>query len=88
MSVTTVNPATGAALATYEETSAGELDAVLDRADAAAAVWRDTPVGERADGLRRLAATMRERIDDLALLATREMGKPLEDSRAEVEKCA
>jgi succinate-semialdehyde dehydrogenase/glutarate-semialdehyde dehydrogenase len=88
MSVTTVNPATGAALATYEETSAEELDTVLDRAHVAAAVWRDTPVGERADGLRRLAATMRERIDELALLATREMGKPLEDSRAEVEKCA
>ena len=88
MTVATVNPATGAALATYEETTPEELDAVLDRAYAAAAVWRDTPVGERADGLRRLAAAMRERFDELALLATREMGKPLEDSRAEVEKCA
>jgi succinate-semialdehyde dehydrogenase/glutarate-semialdehyde dehydrogenase len=88
MTVTTVNPATGAALSTYEETTAAELDAVLDRAHTAAAAWRDTPVGDRADALRRLSATLRDRVDELALLATREMGKPLKDSRAEVEKCA
>ncbi len=88
MTVTTVNPATGTELSTYEETTAGELDAVLDRAHAAAAAWRDTPVGDRADALRRLAAALRDGVEELALLATREMGKPIADSRAEIEKCA
>ena len=46
------------------------------------------PPAERAEGLGRLATELRRRQDDLALLATLEMGKPLAESRAEVEKCA
>jgi succinate-semialdehyde dehydrogenase/glutarate-semialdehyde dehydrogenase len=38
--------------------------------------------------LRRLAAALRNRRDELALLATPETGKPLADGQAEVEKCA
>jgi succinate-semialdehyde dehydrogenase/glutarate-semialdehyde dehydrogenase len=88
MTVTTVNPASGEPLATYAETSEAELDEILDRAHAAAAERRTTPPGERADGLRRLAAALRAGRDELALLATREMGKPLAEAHAEVEKCA
>jgi succinate-semialdehyde dehydrogenase/glutarate-semialdehyde dehydrogenase len=88
MSVTTIDPSTGIPLQTHEETSEAEVDAVLDRAQAAAAEWRATSPAERAAGLRRLAASLRERSDELALLATREMGKPLADSHAEVQKCA
>jgi succinate-semialdehyde dehydrogenase/glutarate-semialdehyde dehydrogenase len=61
---------------------------ILQRAHDVAAAWRATPPAERADGLRRLAASLRDRREELALLATREMGKPLLESRAEVEKCA
>jgi succinate-semialdehyde dehydrogenase/glutarate-semialdehyde dehydrogenase len=46
------------------------------------------PIGERAVVLGRVAAILREEIDDLALLITREMGKPLVEARAEVQKCA
>ena len=88
MSFTTINPATGKPLRTYEDTAPDELDTALDRAHAAAAVWRATSPGERADALRRLAAALRQRRDELALIATQEMGKPLADSHAEVEKCA
>jgi acyl-CoA reductase-like NAD-dependent aldehyde dehydrogenase len=88
VSVTTIDPATGQPLATYEETTPAALDALLDRARAAAQVWRQTSPGQRAEGLRRLAAGLRQRQEELALLATMEMGKPLAESRAEVEKCA
>ena len=88
MTVTTVNPATGEPLASYEETGGGELDAILERAHAAAAAWRVTALAQRADALRRLARALRGDRDELALLATREMGKPLADAGAEVEKCA
>ena len=88
MSFTTINPATGEPLRTYEDTSSEELDTTLDRAHAAAAGWRATSPGERADALRRIAAALREGRDQLALIATEEMGKPLADSHAEVEKCA
>jgi succinate-semialdehyde dehydrogenase/glutarate-semialdehyde dehydrogenase len=88
VSVTTIDPSTGRPLATYEETTAEELDGLLDRAHLAAERWRNTPPPERANGLRRLATALRARQEELAWLATKEMGKPLLESRAEVEKCA
>jgi succinate-semialdehyde dehydrogenase/glutarate-semialdehyde dehydrogenase len=88
MTVTTIDPSTGMPLASYPETTAEERDAILDRAHQAAAGWRSTLPAERAEALRRLAAALRDRRDDLAVLASREMGKPLAESLAEVEKCA
>jgi succinate-semialdehyde dehydrogenase/glutarate-semialdehyde dehydrogenase len=88
MTVTTVDPSSGTPLASYEETAVEDTDVVLDRACQAAAAWRTTSPRERAAALRRLAAALRDRRDDLAVLATREMGKPLPESMAEVEKCA
>src|SRR5580704_6087283 len=88
VTVTTIDPSTGRRLAEYEETTDEELEWLLDRAQLAAQGWRDTPPTERANGLRRLATALRERREELAWLATAEMGKPLMESRAEVEKCA
>ena len=88
MTVTTFNPATGEQLAEYQETTPEEVGLILDRAHAAAAGRRETAPPERADGLRSLARALRANGDELALLATREMGKPLAESHAEVEKCA
>jgi acyl-CoA reductase-like NAD-dependent aldehyde dehydrogenase len=88
LTITTIDPSSGRTLATYAETSTEELDELLDGAHLAAQSWRDIPPPERANGLRRLATTMRERQEELASLATREMGKPLLESRAEIEKCA
>jgi acyl-CoA reductase-like NAD-dependent aldehyde dehydrogenase len=88
VTVTTIDPSTGRSLATYEETTAEELNRLLDRAHTASRSWRQTPAVKRANGLRRLATTLRVRQEELASLATAEMGKPLVESRAEVEKCA
>jgi succinate-semialdehyde dehydrogenase/glutarate-semialdehyde dehydrogenase len=88
VSVQTVDPATGEAIAVYEETSAAELGAILDRARESAVRWAAVPPERRAEALRDLAAALRSNADALAALATREMGKPLAESRAEVEKCA
>jgi succinate-semialdehyde dehydrogenase/glutarate-semialdehyde dehydrogenase len=86
--VTTIDPATGDDLATYPETSEDHVEAILDRARRTAVVWREVPVAERAETVRALARALRERSDELARLATAEMGKPLDQSRAEVDKCA
>jgi succinate-semialdehyde dehydrogenase/glutarate-semialdehyde dehydrogenase len=88
VSVETIDPATGQPLATYEEASPAEVDAILAQAHNAAAAWRLTPPTERAESVRRLAGSLRGRREELALMVTREMGKPLVDSRAEVDKCA
>jgi len=86
--VVTVNPATGEPIAGYPAFSDAEVDAVLDRAAAAQAGWAATSWDARAGVLRRAAEILRAEAGDLALLVTREMGKPLAESRAEVEKCA
>jgi succinate-semialdehyde dehydrogenase/glutarate-semialdehyde dehydrogenase len=88
VSVTTVDPSNGQRLTTYDETTAKELDALLDQAHGAARPWGRTAPAQRVESLRRLAQVLGERQEELALLATQEMGKPLVESRAEVAKCA
>ena len=88
MTVTTIDPSTGQPLGAYEETTAEQLDSLLDEARSAYLGWRQLAPDERAEGLGRLAGELRKRQEELAMLATLEMGKPLLESRAEVEKCA
>ncbi|WP_448618375.1 NAD-dependent succinate-semialdehyde dehydrogenase [Geodermatophilus sp. URMC 65] len=86
--VVTVDPATGERLDEYPAFSDADVDAALDRASAAQTGWAALPFAERAAVLRRAAGVLRADAEELALLVTREMGKPLAESRAEVEKCA
>ena len=86
--LTTVNPATGKPLAGYPVLSAAGVDAALDGAAIAQGAWAARSYADRAAVLRRAAAVLRADVDELALLVTREMGKPLVEARAEVDKCA
>ena len=88
MSLQSVNPATGAVLETFEETSPTELDRIIARADAASREWRVLPVAARAERLRAAGRILRERKDAYARTTALEMGKPLAQGVAEAEKCA
>jgi succinate-semialdehyde dehydrogenase/glutarate-semialdehyde dehydrogenase len=88
VSLQTIDPATGQPVATHEETSAAQLSGILDRARESAVRWAAAPPERRAESLRNLAVALRSDASRLAALATREMGKPLAESQAEVEKCA
>ncbi len=88
MSLQSVNPATGAVLETFEETSPTELDRIIARADAASREWRVLPVAARAERLRAAGRILRERKDAYARTMALEMGKPLAQGVAEAEKCA
>ncbi|WP_254767627.1 NAD-dependent succinate-semialdehyde dehydrogenase [Salinilacihabitans rarus] len=88
MTIESVNPATGEVIETYERESTAELDESLDRASEAFAEWKAVPVAERVRPLRRAADVLRENAAEYADLMTREMGKPIDQSRSEVEKCA
>jgi succinate-semialdehyde dehydrogenase / glutarate-semialdehyde dehydrogenase len=85
---TSTNPATGDVIATYPELTAAEVDAALDRAQAAYRDWRLTALEERAALLERIAKRFEADKMALAEMATREMGKTLASAIAEVEKCA
>ncbi len=82
------NPATGAVIERFAFQGPGEIERLLADAQAAFRVWRDTPMDERARVYVRLAALLRARAGEIAPVITREMGKVLPESHAEVEKCA
>lgn len=86
--IITINPTTGEELHRYAAMTDAELGAALDTAADAQDAWAQQSFAYRASILRSAAAELRTRADSLALLITREMGKPLVESRAEVEKCA
>ena len=88
MAIESVNPATGERLATYGEPGAAELDGMLEAAVTAQRSWARLSCGERAIPMKRAAALLRERADELARVMALEMGKPLRDGVAEVIKCA
>ena len=83
-----VNPATGETFATYEGHTEREVEEALDRAASRFEEWRERSVQERCGLLVEAADLLRERADEHGELMTREMGKPIEQARAEVEKCA
>jgi len=86
--ITTINPATGTALATYPAMTPTEVGQLVVRASDAASTWGRVPVGARVEALTRLAAVLRAERDRLAALITAEMGKPLAEAEAEIEKSA
>jgi len=86
--ITTLNPATGETLATYESFTEGQVEATLAAAHTAYTAWAERPLGERSDLLRSVGKLLTERRDDYAALITAEMGKPLAEALAEVDKCA
>lgn len=86
--IVTINPATGAEIERFTFMSPEEIDARLDAARAAFLSWRREPAEARASLLRALGARLRASVEPLAQTAVREMGKPIAQARAEVEKCA
>ena len=78
------NPATGQVIGTVAHASLADLDRALAAAQKGFEVWRNTSVYERAALMRRAAALLRERADDIARLLTQEQGKPLAEARVEV----
>ncbi|MGC0423308.1 aldehyde dehydrogenase family protein [Embleya sp. AB8] len=86
--ITTVDPATGARIADHPVTTPRESTAMLDRAVDAVARRRAGPAAERADRLRALAGRLRSGAPEFALLIATEMGKPVDQARSELDKCA
>ena len=82
--LTVEDPATGEALCAVADATAEDGLAALDAATSAQAAWAAHPPRERGEILRRAFESVTAQADDLALLMTLEMGKPLAESRAEV----
>jgi acyl-CoA reductase-like NAD-dependent aldehyde dehydrogenase len=79
-----INPATEECIAQCPVASAQQLDQTVDQANAALKNWKQTPIGDRAAMLIRLADIVEENAEDFAKLLTLEQGKPLSQARDEV----
>ena len=78
------DPSTGEALTEVADASEADAKAALDAAVAAGPEWAQHPPRERGEILRRAFEAIIARADELALLMTLEMGKPLKESKAEI----
>ncbi|MBG8553703.1 NAD-dependent succinate-semialdehyde dehydrogenase [Hymenobacter guriensis] len=88
MAIESYNPYTGRVLRRFRAFSWSKTERILGQAHRAAAEWRTTSFAHRARLMQRAAALLRERQNELARLMALEMGKPVADGRAEVQKCA
>ena len=88
MSIHSINPATGEVLETLEPTSPPDIERALAGAHAAFLEWRTRPFAERAVLMHAAAQQLRADKSGYAATMTREMGKPIVQAEAEVEKCA
>ena len=86
--IQTINPATGQTGRSYDWNSLDEAHQAAADAHKAFLSWRRTSFKERSAIVRKVARILRDRIDEFARLMTQEMGKTLDDGRAEIEKCA
>jgi len=86
--VAVVNPATEQPLVELHRHESAEVHAMVRRAADAFPAWRDVAPSDRARLLRRVAAAVEEHGEELALLETRNVGKPIADSRGEVAMVA
>jgi len=82
------DPATGEALCDVADATPDDAKAALTAAHEAQSEWAATPPNERSEILYRAFEALNERVDDLALLMTLEMGKTVAESKAEVSYAA
>jgi len=83
-----INPATEEELARFEEASSEDVERAVAAARAAFREWSQTSFDHRAGLLTRAAAILRGQKGKFAGLITAEMGKPIVEAEAEIEKCA
>jgi succinate-semialdehyde dehydrogenase/glutarate-semialdehyde dehydrogenase len=88
MAMETLNPATDELVQTFDTWDENELEAALQQVADASPSWRMTTFAERATLMKKAAEVLRTRLDHFAGLISLEMGKPIKESKAEIEKCA
>ncbi|QKJ32637.1 NAD-dependent succinate-semialdehyde dehydrogenase [Mucilaginibacter mali] len=88
MSIQAINPVNGKVIKTYKADTEQAVTRKVEQTHKAWLSWRETTFAQRAGMLKKLAENLRSRKDELAALMAKEMGKPLKDGVAEIEKCA
>lgn len=88
MSIESINPATGETIKSYPELSLEQADEIVKEASQAFEGWKYTSFAERSVKMEKVGEILRSRAEEYARLMALEMGKPLAQGLAELEKCA
>ena len=88
MTFHSINPINGEPFAAYEEWQPREVQDVIGKVHDAYLAWRRTGFDQRARLMRKVAETLRKHAQNFSRLMAQEMGKPIRDGVAEVQKCA
>ena len=83
-----IDPATGQLVTEVPTATDTEVEEALTAAGTAFRDWRSRPIDERAAVAARVGELFAERADELAVIATQEMGKPVSEAREEAQFCA
>jgi succinate-semialdehyde dehydrogenase/glutarate-semialdehyde dehydrogenase len=83
-----INPATGREMASFPELDEAGIEAAIAKAWDMRYAWRDIGLKARSDFLRSIESVLRADKERFAAMITSEMGKPIVEAEAEIEKCA
>jgi succinate-semialdehyde dehydrogenase/glutarate-semialdehyde dehydrogenase len=83
-----INPYNGQVVGQYSSQMESEVTSMLEKAEEAYVSWRKVPIATRASLMKKAGIILRDNVDEYARMITLEMGKPIAESRAEVNKCA
>ena len=88
MEFKSINPYNGQTVGTYQAISSSELETKLEKAQTSFESWRKVPFAERAKLMKNAGQVLRDNVEEYARMITLEMGKPITESRGEINKCA
>jgi succinate-semialdehyde dehydrogenase/glutarate-semialdehyde dehydrogenase len=88
MEFKSINPYNGKEVGKYTSLTQKELKDRLAKSKIAFESWRQVPLSERCSLLKKAGQVLRDNVEEYAKMITLEMGKPISESRAEVNKCA
>ena len=88
MKIKSINPYTEEVNWTYDSFSFGECETQIENSRAAFSGWSSLSVEERTKYFTNVAEVLRQNTDIYAEIITKEMGKPIRQSRGEIQKCA
>jgi succinate-semialdehyde dehydrogenase/glutarate-semialdehyde dehydrogenase len=88
MAIQSLNPATGKVEKTFEAYTDQQIEAILAKGEKAFQKWRHSNFTHRAELMRFVEGELSGNTEKYAQIITAEMGKPIQQSRAEIKKCA
>ena len=86
--IQSINPADLQVIKTYQSMLPSEVNKILDLTNNTFETWKETTFSLRSKLMLNAAEVLRKRKEEYSKMMTLEMGKPIAQSRAEVEKCA